>query len=56
MYVDRDGTVLTWTWDQYKQLGFDFAKSLSKLNIRERSAVAIMGFNSPEWVIGFIGA
>lgn len=33
-----------------------FAKCLAKLQVQERSAVAIMGFNSPEWVFGFVGA
>jgi len=32
-----------------------FAKGMAKLNLKERSAVAIMGFNSPEWVISFMG-
>jgi len=32
-----------------------FAKSLLKLKVNERSAVAIMGYNSPEWAIGFVG-
>jgi len=27
-----------------------------KLGIEERSAVNIMGFNSPEWAIAFYGA
>ena len=26
------------------------------MNVRERSAVAIMGFNSPEWAIAFMGS
>jgi len=28
---------------------------MHKLNVTERSAVAVMGFNSPEWVISFYG-
>jgi long-chain-fatty-acid--CoA ligase ACSBG len=28
---------------------------MHKLQISERSAVAIMGFNSPEWVFSFMG-
>jgi long-chain-fatty-acid--CoA ligase ACSBG len=55
MHVERAGKVLSWTWNEYKRDGYAFAKSLSKLNVRERSAIAIMGFNSPEWVIGFLG-
>lgn len=56
MFVERNGKVLTWGWDQYKREAFQFAKALHKLNIKERSAVAIMGFNSPEWSVGFFGA
>lgn len=33
----------------------NFAKALHKLQITERSAIAIMGFNSPEWVFSFMG-
>lgn len=32
-----------------------FAKALTKLGVSERSSVAIMGFNSPEWAIAFLG-
>lgn len=32
-----------------------FAKSLHHLQVKERSAVAIMGFNSPEWAFAFVG-
>jgi long-chain-fatty-acid--CoA ligase ACSBG len=33
-----------------------FSKTLKAINVTERSAVNIMGFNSPEWVISYIGA
>lgn len=33
----------------------NFAKALQNLKVNERSAVAIMGFNSPEWVFSFMG-
>lgn len=56
MFVERGGKVLVWTWDQYQAEALSFAKSLAKLNVKERSAVAIMGFNSPEWAIGFSGS
>lgn len=56
MFVERDGKIFVWTWDQYNQESLKFAKSLSKLNVKERSAVAIMGYNCPEWAIGFTGA
>lgn len=53
--VERDGKKLSWTWKQYYQDVMSFAKSMAFLNLKERSAVAIMGFNSPEWVISFMG-
>ena len=55
LFVQREGKVVTWSWDQYLRETLKFAKGLHKLNITERSAVAIMGFNSPEWVIAFVG-
>lgn len=44
-----------WTWQQYYEEALAFAKSLVHLKVTERSAVCIMGFNSPEWVFSFIG-
>jgi len=55
MLVERKGKVITWSWKQFWNDSFSFAKALAKLEVRERSAVAVMGFNSPEWVIGFLG-
>lgn len=45
----------TWTWNEYKDEAFTFAKSLVKSDVKERSSIAIMGWNSPEWVISLIG-
>jgi long-chain-fatty-acid--CoA ligase ACSBG len=56
LHVERGGKALTWTWNQYYRESLNFAKAMHKLQINERSAVAIMGFNSPEWAIGFIGS
>lgn len=55
MLVERDGKVLTWTWNQYYADSIAFAKAMAKMKVNERSSVAIMGFNSPEWAIAFIG-
>ena len=33
-----------------------FARSLHVLGIKERSGVNIMGANSPEWIISYLGA
>ena len=56
MFVERKGKIFTWTWDQYYKDAMKFAKALAKLKVIERTAVGIMGFNSPEWGIAFIGA
>ena len=56
LFVERDGKILQWTWQQYYDDVMKFAKALVKLQVNQRSTVAIMGFNSPEWVFAFMGA
>ena len=34
----------------------NFARAMVALGIPERRCINIIGFNSPEWVIGFVGA
>ena len=55
MWVERDDNKLCWTWNQYYQDTMKFAKACHQLGCTDRSAVAIMGFNSPEWAIAFMG-
>lgn len=55
MFVERDDKKLVWTWDQYWLDSMKFAKACHKIQVKERSSVCIMGFNSPEWAIAFIG-
>lgn len=55
LWVERGGSKLCWTWNQYYQDSLRFAKACHQLNCTEKSAVAIMGFNSPEWTIAFMG-
>lgn len=55
VFVQRAGKVLKWTWNQYYRESMAFAKAMQHLNVTERSSVAIMGFNSPEWIFGFLG-
>jgi len=55
MFVEKNGKILQWNWTEYWRDCRSFAKAMHKLNITERSAVAVMGFNSPEWVISFYG-
>jgi len=54
--VKRDGMWLEWTWSQYEQEAVRVAQSLIALGVKEREAVAIIGFNSPEWVFSWAGA
>ena len=56
LFVERGGKYLSWTWNQYNYQVRQFVKSLAQLNMTTRSAVAIMGFNSPEWAIACMGA
>lgn len=44
-----------WTWDDYKTQAFSFAKTLHAIGVSDRSSVAIMGFNSPEWLFAYVG-
>jgi long-chain-fatty-acid--CoA ligase ACSBG len=56
LYVQREGKVLMWTWGQYWKNAVNFAKACIKIGVTERSTIAIMGFNSPEWVFAFFGS
>lgn len=55
LFVERGGKVLSWTWSQYLKEIEAFAKSMSVVGITERKSVNIVGHNSPEWVIAFMG-
>ena len=50
------GNWKSWTWSQVKEICFGFAKSLVAWGVSKRSAVNIIGFNSPEWIFSFYGA
>lgn len=54
IFIERGDKQLSWSWNDYQREAVRFAKSLNKLKVTERSAVAIMGFNSPEWVFSFL--
>jgi len=56
LFVEREGKRIIWNWDAYFRETVNFAKALLKLKVKERSTVAIMGFNSPEFVFSFIGS
>lgn len=54
-YIERQGKVLSWTWNQYWRDAEAFAKALHSLGVNERKSINVMGHNSPEWVIAFVG-
>jgi long-chain-fatty-acid--CoA ligase ACSBG len=56
MRVKRNGAWKTWTFSEYLAEVHTVAKSLLKLGVKEREAVAIIGFNSPEWVFTWTAA
>ena len=55
MFVERNDKYICWTWKDYDHEVRAFAKALASLNVTTRSAVCIMGFNAPEWVIALFG-
>ncbi|KAJ1212725.1 hypothetical protein NDU88_000375 [Pleurodeles waltl] len=56
MAVKRDGQWKTTTYLQYYQECRAAAKSFLKLGLKQLHSVGILGHNSPEWLIAFIGA
>ena len=50
--VDR---YVGWTYEEYHRDALHFACSMVKLGIPVYSTINVIGFNSPQWVIGFAG-
>ena len=42
-----------WTWGNVWEISFKFAKSLVAFGVNQRSAVNIIGYNSPYWIFAF---
>ena len=55
MHVTRNGKHLTWTFGEYYRDIRCFASAILELGIKERGCINVIGFNSPEWVISFMG-
>lgn len=53
--ADGPGTWIAYTWSQYYEEARKFAKSLLVEGFEPFSAVAICGFNSPEWFFAHMG-
>jgi len=47
---------LFWTYTDYYNDAMNFARAMVALGIPKRQCINIIGFNSPEWVIAFVGA
>ncbi|MBX3231343.1 MAG: AMP-binding protein [Labilithrix sp.] len=54
--VKRDGAWRTMTWSAYEKDARRAARSFLKLGIAQGSGVAIIGYNSPEWLVADVGA
>lgn len=54
--VERGGKWVTWTWAQYGEEVGLVARALVALKVEQFGSVAILGFNSPEWLCAMMGA
>ncbi len=54
--VKRDGEWVQWTYREYYTDVAKAAKSLIRLGLEPHHGVCILGFNSPEWFIGYMSA
>jgi len=45
-----------WTYTDYYNEAMNFARAMVAVGVPKRRAINIIGFNSPEWAIGFVGA
>jgi long-chain-fatty-acid--CoA ligase ACSBG len=46
----------TWTWKEYEEQVYAFAKALVSLGFEKFDTINIIGFNSPEWFMSNFGA
>lgn len=53
--VKRDGEWLTWTWKEYYYDVACAAKSMIRVGVEPFRGVCVLGFNSPEWFISYLG-
>ena len=56
MKVRREGEWLTWTYDQYLNETQLIARAFINIGLHKHRSVAIIGSNSPEWVISNLAA
>jgi long-subunit acyl-CoA synthetase (AMP-forming) len=56
MRVKRDGAWVTTTWRQYQEQAIQVAAGFLDLGLAPGKAVAILGYNRPEWFLADLGA
>jgi long-chain acyl-CoA synthetase len=56
MKVKRNGAWRTTSWREYREQAMRVARGLIALGVQPKQGVAILGFNSPEWVLADVGA
>lgn len=56
MEVERQGKWLKWNWTRFYNEAANFGKAMMALGVEERRCINIIGFNSPEWIIAFVGS
>ncbi len=54
--VKRRGSWKTITWSEYYETSRKVAKAFIKLGVKPHQGVAIIGYNSPEWLMADLGA
>jgi len=55
LFVEKDMKFTTITWHQYYKSVIYFAKALLSIGIEPFKTINILGYNSPEWFMSFIG-
>lgn len=53
--VKRGGEWITWTWKEYYTDIAYAAKSMIRVGVEPFRGVCVLGFNSPEWFISYLG-
>ena len=56
LVVKRNKKWVSWNYIQFYEEGRAFARALISLGIEQKTSVNIIGFNAPEWMIGFWGS
>jgi long-chain-fatty-acid--CoA ligase ACSBG len=55
LFYEKEGKWQSLTWNQYHKQSIYFAKALISVEIKPFQTVNILGFNSPEWFIAYLG-